>query len=171
MSASVVRSNSLSMAVRAAIFLISSSSCFGTPVMSTAHMRCQHAVKFTASKAVDRLAGRVGQTKAPYAYADPLTEPRVFAQGVISTADDEFNVAFTPDGKTLYFTKSVVASYLYVICVSHFRNGKWRIRKSYPSRASTATLTPSSHLTVRSSSSSRTGQWRMGGGETLTSGS
>ena len=54
-----------------------------------------------------------------------LAEPRIFAEGVISTADDESNAAFTPDGNTLYFTKSVVASYLYVICVSRFEKGRY----------------------------------------------
>jgi len=65
------------------------------------------------------------QIKAPYAVEKPLSAPRIFAEGIISTSDDEFNVSFTPDGKAVYFTKSVVRSYLYTICVSHFERGKW----------------------------------------------
>lgn len=68
----------------------------------------------------------VSQRKVPYAVTTPLMEPRVFAEGVVSTPADEFNVAFTPNGKTVYFTKSIVRSYLYTICVSHFKRGKWR---------------------------------------------
>lgn len=70
-------------------------------------------------------AKTMSQRKAPYAVTTPLMEPRIFAEGVVSTPADEFNVAFTPDGKTVYFTKSVVRSYLYTICVSHFERGKW----------------------------------------------
>jgi WD40 repeat protein len=33
-------------------------------------------------------------------------EPQIFAENVISTADDESHPAFTPDGKTLYFLKN-----------------------------------------------------------------
>jgi Tol biopolymer transport system component len=37
----------------------------------------------------------------------------------------ELNAAFTPDGKTLYFTKRTPRPMLWFILVSHFRNGKW----------------------------------------------
>jgi Tol biopolymer transport system component len=67
------------------------------------------------------------QSRHAYTAATPLAEPRIFAEGVISTTDDEFNVAFTPDGNTIYFTKSVVGSYLYAICASHFKSGKWSV--------------------------------------------
>jgi hypothetical protein len=33
------------------------------------------------------------------------TVPGLFADGVISTVDDETNLSFTPDGETAYFTK------------------------------------------------------------------
>ncbi len=52
-------------------------------------------------------------------------EAKIFAEGVISTPTDEFGPSFTPDGKTLYFGKSVPRSNLYVICYSRFVNGKW----------------------------------------------
>jgi len=52
-------------------------------------------------------------------------EPSLFAEGIISTADMELNAAFTPDGKTLYFTKRTPRPLLWVIVVSHFGGGKW----------------------------------------------
>jgi len=56
---------------------------------------------------------------------NPTAEPSLFAEGIISTADMELNTAFTPDGKTLYFTKRTPRPLLWVIVVSHFRGGKW----------------------------------------------
>ena len=53
------------------------------------------------------------------------TEPSLFVEGIISTAEMELNAAFTPDGKTLYFTKRTPRPLLWVIVVSHFRGGKW----------------------------------------------
>src|SRR5262249_34588092 len=61
----------------------------------------------------------------PYGVRGPLTEPRLFAEGTISTRDDEFGGVFTPDGKTCLFSISVPRHYLYVILISHFVNGKW----------------------------------------------
>src|SRR2546428_731982 len=58
--------------------------------------------------------------------------PRLFAEGIISTSDDEFNTTFTPDGKTIYFTKGVPVNNMYVICVSHFRNGTWSVPEVAP---------------------------------------
>ncbi len=49
----------------------------------------------------------------------------LFAEGIISTPDDEFGGTFTADGKTVYFSKSVPGSYLYVICYSEYKNGSW----------------------------------------------
>src|SRR5262245_27526447 len=53
------------------------------------------------------------------------TQPSLFAEGVISTGEMELNAAFTPDGKTIYFTKRTPRPLLWVIVVSHFRGGKW----------------------------------------------
>jgi len=61
----------------------------------------------------------------PYASRQPLTEPKVFAEGVISTGDMELNAAFTPDGKTIYFTKRTPRPQLWAILESHFVRGKW----------------------------------------------
>jgi Tol biopolymer transport system component len=68
--------------------------------------------------------------RPPYASDAPLPEPVVFGEGVISTGDYNMNSAFTPDGKTIYFTKSaqaMVAGRLAVIVFSQFRKGKWQI--------------------------------------------
>jgi Tol biopolymer transport system component len=54
-----------------------------------------------------------------------MAEPKIFAEGVISTGDMELNAAFTPDGKTLYFTKRTPKLQFWAIVVSHFQNGKW----------------------------------------------
>jgi len=52
-------------------------------------------------------------------------EPEMIGEGVISTPDDEFGGTLAPDGKTLYFDKTVPPHYLYVLCVSKLVNGKW----------------------------------------------
>ena len=51
--------------------------------------------------------------------------PRLFGEGVISTSDDEFGGSFTPNGDTVYFTKSVPHSYRYTMLASHRVNGRW----------------------------------------------
>jgi Tol biopolymer transport system component len=61
----------------------------------------------------------------PYAMAEAVTVPRLFAEGVISTPFDEFGSAFARDGRTVFFTRSVPRSNVYVICQSGFRNGRW----------------------------------------------
>src|SRR5579864_6435795 len=70
--------------------------------------------------------------RPPYSSDSPLPEPGVFGKGVISTGDYNLNSAFTPDGKTIYFTKSLqaggalVAGGLAVIVFSQFQKGKWQ---------------------------------------------
>jgi WD40-like Beta Propeller Repeat len=61
----------------------------------------------------------------PYASDAPITEPKIFAEGVISTEDFDDYFTFTPDGKTIYFTKHKVSFGGPTIVVSHFRNGGW----------------------------------------------
>ena len=51
--------------------------------------------------------------------------PTLFGEGVISTGDMELNAAFTPDGRTIYFTKRTPRYQLWVIMFSHFRGGRW----------------------------------------------
>jgi Tol biopolymer transport system component len=59
-------------------------------------------------------------------------KPVLFAEGIISTSDDEFGGTFSKDGNTVYFSKSVPGSYLYTICFSEFSNGKWTIPEIMP---------------------------------------
>src|SRR5690242_8030043 len=51
--------------------------------------------------------------------------PELFESGRISTGDMELNAAFTPDGKTLYFTKRSPKPQLWVIVLSHLKRGQW----------------------------------------------
>ena len=62
----------------------------------------------------------------PYGSRDTLNIPVLFAEGTITTKDDEFGGTFTPDGTTCYFSKSVLRFYLDIICYSQFKNGKWQ---------------------------------------------
>lgn len=68
----------------------------------------------------------------PYYYKDSLKEPVLFAEGVISTSDDEFGGTFSPDGKTCYFSKSVLRFYIDVICYSEYKDGKWQTPQVAP---------------------------------------
>src|SRR5690242_21226043 len=73
-------------------------------------------------------AGTAAKAIAPYASPSPLPQPRLFAEHVISTADDELGGTFSPDGRSFYFAKrtpSSISSSLIVICVSRYANGKW----------------------------------------------
>jgi len=54
-----------------------------------------------------------------------LPQAKLFAEGVINTDADEYGLAFTPDGKTLYFTRRVNRRDSEFIYVSRSENGKW----------------------------------------------
>jgi len=69
-------------------------------------------------------AGAQRPAKHPYAVDKPMPEPTLFAEGVVSTAEDDLNAAFTPDGQTIYFTRNFPASKLGVILFAQFHNGK-----------------------------------------------
>jgi len=66
-----------------------------------------------------------GRDSHPYASDQPMTEPKLFAEGVISTPFDEFGLTFTKDGRTVFFNRSVPRSNFYFICMSTFRDGRW----------------------------------------------
>lgn len=51
--------------------------------------------------------------------------PRIFAEGIISTSDDEFGGSLTPNGDTIFFSKSAPHSYRYTMLQSHLRDGTW----------------------------------------------
>ena len=62
---------------------------------------------------------------APYQVGEPLKNPAVFADGVISTGDYESHPAFTPDGRMLYFVKSTPSFTDWKIHVSRYVDGRW----------------------------------------------
>ena len=64
-------------------------------------------------------------TLPPYASASPIDTPRLFGENVLSTPDDEFGGQFSPDGNTLWFSKSVPRFHLDTIFQSHYRDGRW----------------------------------------------
>lgn len=64
-------------------------------------------------------------TRPPRAQDANVPEPEMIGEGVISTPDDEFGGAISPDGADIYFDKTVPPHYLYIICASHFSAGKW----------------------------------------------
>ncbi|HEY4228915.1 MAG TPA: hypothetical protein VGO79_02020, partial [Thermoanaerobaculia bacterium] len=51
--------------------------------------------------------------------------PELIGEGVISTPDDELGATTSPDGRTLYFERSVPPHYLYVLYESHLVDGQW----------------------------------------------
>ncbi|PTX61456.1 WD40 repeat protein [Kordia periserrulae] len=56
--------------------------------------------------------------------SETISAPAIFAEGIISTAHNEFNLDFTPDGKTIYFTRRVEGK-PQKIFVSHFKENYW----------------------------------------------
>ncbi len=63
--------------------------------------------------------------KHPYASDKPLSEPTVFADGIVSTGDFDSHPVFTPDGKTLYFLRSTPTFSLWTIVFIRFEKGGW----------------------------------------------
>ncbi|HEV7474834.1 MAG TPA: hypothetical protein VGN90_12345 [Pyrinomonadaceae bacterium] len=64
-------------------------------------------------------------SQPPYASKEPMPEPTIFAEGIVSTGDFESHPAFTPDGRTLYFLKNSPTFNFWTIVVSHFKNNRW----------------------------------------------
>jgi hypothetical protein len=56
----------------------------------------------------------------------PSAEPRVFAPGVVSTGQDEFGAAFSPDGNTVVFNRADPSRFGFqVLLISHWKRGRW----------------------------------------------
>jgi hypothetical protein len=76
--------------------------------------------------------GQVG--KAPYDVG-PVPVPRLFAEGIVSTEDDEVGGTFSPDGTEFYFSKVIQSTTfprLGLLCVSRFRGGRWTEPEALP---------------------------------------
>ena len=74
----------------------------------------------------------ISRMKHPYASDKPVTEPAIFAEGIVSTGDFDSHPAFTPEGKTLYFVRSTPNFSLWTMLVSRFEKGKWRTPEIAP---------------------------------------
>src|SRR3984893_17900116 len=71
----------------------------------------------------------------PYQVDRKVPKPEIFAEGTISTVDDEMGSAFSPDGTEFYFSKFVpytTAPRLALMCVSRFRAGRWSAPEALP---------------------------------------
>ena len=69
--------------------------------------------------------GAIGSVADGPSAAPAAPVPELIGEEVISTPDDELGATTSPDGKTLYFERSVPPHYLYVLYESHLVNGRW----------------------------------------------
>lgn len=67
------------------------------------------------------------EAQEPFSYSvnRNISQPEIFAEGIISTGDYDTHPAFTPGGDTLYFVKCIYDLSTSAICVSYFRNNQW----------------------------------------------
>src|SRR5207244_5563872 len=64
--------------------------------------------------------------------AQTSKEPVMIGEGIISTPQDEFGGSLSPDGKTIYFDRSVPAHYLYTMWEAHLVGDKWQVPELLP---------------------------------------
>ncbi|MGC2237648.1 MAG: hypothetical protein WA584_15910 [Pyrinomonadaceae bacterium] len=69
--------------------------------------------------------GQKSAGQHPYFSDKSMPQPVMFGEGFVSTAEDDLNAAFSPDGKTIYFTRNFPRSRLGVILFSEYKKGKW----------------------------------------------
>ena len=67
--------------------------------------------------------------KAPVPEA---TKPELVGEGTVSTSDDEFGGSLSPDGTAMFYDITVPPHYLYVMCESRFKEGKWQTPQVLP---------------------------------------
>lgn len=82
-----------------------------------------HTLYFTSNVATGRAAGSANHIWSVDLTAAGVGIPSVFAPGVISGPANDAAATFTPDGKTLYFTRSNTEDY--DIMSSHFDGAAW----------------------------------------------
>jgi len=66
-----------------------------------------------------------------YLFCGPQT-PEILGEGIISTSQDEFGGSLSPDGKTIYFDRSVPPHYLYTMWESRLVGDKWQAPELLP---------------------------------------
>lgn len=69
--------------------------------------------------------GQNSNGKHPYDADKPMPQPVMFGEGWLSTAEDDLNAAFSPDGKTVFFTRNFPRNRLGVILFAEYKNKKW----------------------------------------------
>ena len=70
--------------------------------------------------------------RPPYRSDKPIPEPRLFAEGIVSSGDFDTHPAFTPDGRTLYFVRSTPNFTDWKIYVTQMAGGRWTEPKLAP---------------------------------------
>lgn len=70
-------------------------------------------------------AQKSNNQRHPYDSDQPMPQPVMFGEGVVSTAEDDLNAAFSPDGKFVFFTRNFPRNRLGVILFSEYKNKKW----------------------------------------------
>jgi Tol biopolymer transport system component len=83
------------------------------------------AVAFVCLGSFANVSRPASDSRHPYASDQPMPEPTVFAEGVVSTDESESHPAFTPDGETLYFLKNSPSFNFWTIVVTRFKNNRW----------------------------------------------
>jgi len=85
---------------------------------------------------VSQAQGQTEHSKhSSYQVEGKVAEPRLFAEGIISTVDDEIGGSFSPDGTEFYFSRLVpytTLPRLGLMCVSYYRNGQWSTPEALP---------------------------------------
>ena len=110
--------------------------------------RCVLCVIALLAAAVSFSARHTEVSRAPYDPGRRVTDPTLFAPGLISTDLDEAGGVFSPDGRDFYFT--LVAPYttaprFAMICVSHF-DKDWASPQTLPFSGKSFDIAP--HLSA-----------------------
>ena len=80
-----------------------------------------------------RPGGEPAATVAPpYASAEPIAQPRLFAPGAVSTAEPEFSISFAADGATAYFDRASADRSKLTIVASAYADGAWQPAAALP---------------------------------------
>src|SRR5437867_352027 len=103
----------------------------------TSSMRTAHEQTHRLSRGIEVWRKDVrGEWKLLHYLSYLVCDPRaaeILGEGIISTSQDEFGGSLTPDGKTIYFDRSVPPHYLYTMWESHLVGDKWQAPELLPS--------------------------------------